>query len=114
MRANDRQSKYTCEHEINNAFEHTSTLAFKPLSTHISYHSITLGLKHNHQSMWVSKYPTTWTFLVSKHIDISSIKCIHLWLKNKSYEGVTLNLYVAFKNERIQAFDHDSKQSCDH
>ena len=51
---------------------------------------------------------------LSKRIDISSIHCVQMWLKNKSYEGVTLNLYVAFKNERIQAFDHDSKQSCDH
>ena len=51
---------------------------------------------------------------VSKRIDISSIKCVHMWLKNKPYEGVTLNLYVAFKHERIQAFDHESIQSCDH
>ena len=47
-------------------------------------------------------------------IDISSIKCVHMWLKNKSYLGVTLNLYVAFKHERIQAIDHESIQSCDH
>ena len=51
---------------------------------------------------------------VSKRIDISSIKCVHKWLKNKSYEGVILNLYVAFKHERIQAFDDESIQSCDH
>ena len=52
--------------------------------------------------------------LVSKRIDISSIKCVYLWLKNKSYEGVTLNLYVAFKHGRIQAFDYESIQSRDH
>ena len=34
----------------------------------------------------------------------------HMWFKNKSYLGVTLNLYVAFKYERIQAFDHKSIQ----
>ena len=51
---------------------------------------------------------------VSKRIDISSIKCVHMWLKNKSYLGETLNLYVAFKHETIQAFDHESIQSCDH
>jgi len=48
--------------------------------------------------------------LVSKHIDISSIKCVHMWLKNKSYEGMTLNLYVASKYHKIQAFDHESIQ----
>jgi len=47
---------------------------------------------------------------VSKFIDISSIKCVHIWLKNKPYEGVTLNLYVAFKHQKIQAFDHESIQ----
>ena len=38
-------------------------------------------------------------------IDISSFKCVHMWLKNKSYDGVTLN-YVS-----IQACDHDSIQA---
>ena len=51
---------------------------------------------------------------ISKRIDISSIKYVHMWFKNKTYLGVALNLYVAFKHERIQAFDHESIQSCDH
>ena len=48
MRAYDCQSKYTCENEINKTCEHKSTWAFKPQSTHVSYHSTTLGVKHNH------------------------------------------------------------------
>ena len=51
---------------------------------------------------------------VPEYIDISSIKSVHMLVKNKSYEGVTLNLYVAFKHETIQAFDHQSIQLCDH
>ena len=39
-------------------------------------------------------------------IDISSFKCVHMWLKNKSYDGVTLNLNVS-----IQACDHESIQA---
>ena len=31
----------------------------------------------------------------SKHIDISSFKCVHKWLKNKSKEVVTLNFNVS-------------------
>ena len=51
---------------------------------------------------------------ISKHIDILSIKCVHMWFKNKSYLGVTLDLYVAFKHEIIQAIDQESIQSYDH
>ena len=110
VRAYDGQSKYTCEHEINKESEHTSSWAFKPQNKNTSYCLITLGFKHNHQSMYVPEH----TCFVSKRIDISSIKCVHMWLKNKSYEGVTFNLYVAFKHGRIQAFDYESIQSCDH
>ena len=38
-------------------------------------------------------------------IDISSFKCVHMWLKNKSYDGMTLN-YVS-----IQACDHENIQA---
>ena len=62
MRAYDRQSKYTCEHEINKESEHTSLLAFKPQSTITSYRSITLGFKHNHQSMYMPEHPSKRTF----------------------------------------------------
>ena len=51
---------------------------------------------------------------ISKRIDISTIKYVHMWFKNKSYLGETLNLYVLFKLERIHALDHESIQSCDH
>jgi len=48
MRVYDHQSKYPCEHEFNKAYEYTSTWAFKPQSTHASYSSTTIGVKHNH------------------------------------------------------------------
>ena len=62
MRAYDCQSKYTCEDEINKACEHISTRAFKPKSTHTSYHSIAFGFNQSHQSMYVPEHPTTYMF----------------------------------------------------
>ena len=38
-------------HVINNAYEHTSTPAFKHPNTHTSYDPITLGFKHDRQSI---------------------------------------------------------------
>ena len=37
-----------------------------------------------------------------------------MWNENKSYLGVTLNLYVAFKHERIQPIGQESIQSYDY
>ena len=62
VRAYDRQSKYTSEHEINKACEYTSEWAFKPQSTHTSYHSIAFGFNQSHQNMYVPEHPTTWEF----------------------------------------------------
>ena len=44
------------------SIEHTCTWAFKHPSIHTSYRPITLGIKYDHQSMWVPEHPTTWTF----------------------------------------------------
>ena len=51
---------------------------------------------------------------IYKRIHILSIKCVHMWFKNKSHLGVTRNLYIAFKHERIRALDQDSIQLYDH
>ena len=77
---------------INKACEHTSTWAFKHPSTHTSYYQITLGFKHDHKKHLSARESNYISVLAYKHIDISSFKYVHMWLKNKSCEGVTLNL----------------------
>ena len=64
MWANDYQSKYAFRHWAfdQQSIEHTSTYAFRHPSTHTSYRLITLGFKHDYQSMWVPEHPTTWAF----------------------------------------------------
>ena len=42
-------------------------------------------------SAWASNYMSV---LASKYLDISTFKCVHMWSKNKSNEGVTFNLNV--------------------
>ena len=44
------------------SIEHTSKCAFRNPITHTSYSPITLGFKHDHQSILVLEYPTTWAF----------------------------------------------------
>ena len=101
------------------AHEHLSIQVHKHVTVQSPYY-INLIIKEC-ECVWASNCMLTF---VSKHIDISSSKCVHMWIKtklmNKSYEKVTLNRtceYLSirvYKHVSIRTYKHVSIQACEH
>ena len=121
VRAYDHQSKYTSEHEINKASEHTSTWAFKPQSTHASYHSITLGVKHNHKNVWAYERPTTWSpkppsLFTYYHPSVCTcVRVLYEWISMLVWKRLSKHLNVgAYKHQIIERYKHEILKASGH
>ena len=94
------------------------------LSTHTSYHLITLAFKH---SLWVCEHPIVWAhqpqniyIYIYHHSSVCTYGYRHIELMNNFYKGVTLNWICehlsmrVYKNVSLRVWEHGLIKAYEH
>ena len=108
MWASDHQSKYTCEHVINKACEHTSTWEFKHRRIHTSYRPTLWNLRTRSNYMHSSKHMR---MMASEHVIIKECEHSNMWeSKHVSNQGCEQPNIWTWEHTIIEASRHVRNQ----